>query len=182
MHSERVARVISTVGHPFVLIPLAVAIATRAWTWAAIVAATTILPMLAFIALQVRRGKWSDYDVSRHEQRHGLYRALLPLQIGAALALHFAHAAPGMMRGFIASAAMLAAGLLANRLLKVSLHSMFAAFSAVIIARALPLAIPIALAVVVAVAWSRYRLERHTPMEIATGLLIGIVGGIYATA
>jgi len=182
MHSERVARAISAVGHPFVLIPLAVAIATHASTWAAIIAVATILPVLAIMAVQVRRGKWSDYDVSRHEQRHGLYWALLPIQIGAAIALHFAHAAPQMVRGLAASAAMLAAGLLANRLLKVSLHSMFAAFSAVLVSRGMPLAIPAALAVVAAVAWSRYRLERHTAMEIACGLLIGIAGGIYATS
>ncbi|HVR40770.1 MAG TPA: hypothetical protein VMU84_16865 [Thermoanaerobaculia bacterium] len=180
MLSLRVARAVSAAGHPFVLIPVSIAIATRAWFWAAVIAATTILPLLAFIAIQVRRGAWSDFDVSRHEQRHGLYWALVPLLAACAIVLRMNHAAPQMMRGLLASAVMLAAGLFANRFLKVSLHSMFAAFSAAIVIRGLPIAAPFAILVVIAVAWSRHRLERHTLMEIATGLVFGIAGGIFA--
>jgi hypothetical protein len=69
------ARTLSVAGHPFVLIPLTVALTTRSLRWAAIIAAGTILPLLWIIVRNVRRGTWSDAGVSRHDQRASFYDA-----------------------------------------------------------------------------------------------------------
>ena len=174
------ARGLSAAGHPLVLIPLTIAVATRSLRWALLVAGTTVIPLALVIAINVRRGRWSDFDVSRQDQRSGLYYAGLPALLLAAVVLHFTGASARMMRGLLAGAAMMAAGLLGNRLLKISMHMMFAAFCAVVLAdvdlRSLAVTVPFALAL----AWARRTLNRHTWAEIAAGTAIGVAAGVFA--
>jgi hypothetical protein len=180
LSSTALARILSIAGHPFLLIPLMVAVATRNWTWTAIVAAGTILPLLVITIRNVRRGIWADHDVSRHEQRGGLYRVAFPLVALSALLAWLLGADRGMMRGFAAAAVMLAIGLLGNRFLKISMHMMAAAYCGVVIGRVYPTAVFAIVPFVAAIAWSRRRLDRHTWPEIVTGLLIGAAAGIFA--
>jgi membrane-associated phospholipid phosphatase len=179
--STPLARILSIAGHPFLLIPLMVAVATRNWIPTAIVAAVTILPLFAITLRNVRRGVWSDHDVSLREQRSGLYRILLPLIGISALLLWLTDASPRMMRGFAAAAVMLVVSLLGNRFLKISLHMMFAAFCGVIIVRIHPSSVYAIVPFVAAVAWSRRNLERHTWTEIFAGLVIGGAAAFLAS-
>jgi hypothetical protein len=179
--SLRIARILSIAGHPFVLIPLMVAIATRNWMWTAIVGAVTILPLLVITLRNVRRGVWSDHDVSRREQRGGLYRAVVPLLAATALILWMLDASPRMMRGFAAAAVMLALGFLGNRFLKISMHMMTAAYFAVTIIRIHPGSAFAILPFVAAIAWSRRKLERHTWLEVFVGLVIGGAAAFIAS-
>jgi hypothetical protein len=171
--STTLARILSIAGHPFLLIPLMVAVATRNWIPTAVVGAVTILPLLVITLRNVRRGVWSDHDVSSRDQRSGLYRAILPLLALSALLLWLLDGSPRMMRGFAAAAVMLAIGLLGNRFLKISLHMMFAAFCAVIIVRIHPSSVYAIVPFVAAIAWSRRKLERHTWAEVVVGLALG---------
>lgn len=179
--TTHLARAISVVGHPFVFIPLTVAASTRSLYWGAVVAASTTVPLLLVIVRNVRSGRWSDVDVSRHDQRSGLYRAGLPLILAAAVIFYFLDAGPRMMRGLAAAAVMFAAGLLGNRWLKISMHMMFAGFCAVAISRAYPSAVLPSIAFLAALAWSRWHLKRHTWPEILVGLLIGVACGAAAS-
>jgi hypothetical protein len=178
LSSTTFARYLSIAGHPFLLIPLMVAAASRNWTWTALVAAGTILPILVITIRNVRRGVWSDHDVSRREQRGGLYRVALPLVAVSAL-LAWALGAHGMMRGFAAAGVMLALGLLGSRFLKISMHMMAAAYCAVVIIRIWPLSAIAIVPFVAAIAWSRRKLNRHTWPEIAVGLAIGTAAGLF---
>ena len=178
--STRLARALSIAGHPFVLIPLMVAIATRNWIPTAIVAAVTILPLFVITLRNVRRGVWSDHDVSRRNERGGLYRAAFPLLAISALLLWLMDASPRMMRGFTAAAVMLAIGLLGNRFLKISLHMMAAAFCGVTIGRIYPNTIYAIVPFVAAIGWSRRKLERHTWTEIVVGVVIGAAAAYFA--
>lgn len=178
------ARGISVAGHPFVLIPLTVAASTRSLFWGAVVAASTTIPLLAIILRNVRSGRWSDVDVSRHDQRSGLYYAGLPILLISALILYFLGAAPGLMRGLAAGVAMSLLGLIGNRWLKISMHMMFAGFCAVALSRSFPSPVTIAAVALflAALAWSRWHLKRHTRLEIAVGLIIGVACGLAAAA
>lgn len=179
--STTLARILSIAGNPFILIPVMVAVATRNWVTTAIVAAVTILPVVAVTLRNVRRGVWSDHDVSRQDQRTGLYRVLLPLIGLSALLLWLMEASPRMMRGFAAAAVMLVVGFLGNRFLKISLHMMFAAFCGVIIVRIHPSSVYAIVPFVAAVAWSRRKLERHTWAEIFAGLAVGGAAAFLAS-
>jgi hypothetical protein len=177
---RRLASFLSTAGHPFVLVPLTIFSVTRSWLWTAVVASTTTLPMLFVLLRKVRKGDWSDHDVSRHEERGGFYYVAFPLMACAALAFHLLDAPAGMMRGLLAGVAMLAVGFAANRWLKVSVHMLFGAFCCVLLARQFPATIPILAAFLPSLAWSRRYLDRHTWAEIAVGLVTGFAGGVFA--
>ena len=168
------ARILSIAGHPFILIPLMIAAATGNRVWTAVVAACTILPMFAITVRNVRRGTWSDHDVSRPDERGGLYRVAFPLVALSAVVLYFLGAGPQMMRGFAAAAAMLALGLLGNRWLKISMHMMVAGYAGVMIGWLYPNTMWAIVPFVAAIAWSRRKLERHTWAEIIVGLAIGM--------
>ena len=176
------ARAISLGAHPFVLIPLSVGLATRSLFWTAIIAASTTIPLLAVILRNVRSGKWSDADVSRPDQRSGLYRAGFPLLALCAVILYLLGANPQLLRGVAAGTAMFAAGLLANRWLKISMHLMFAGYCGVAVTRLYPEALLPSLAVVLALAWSRWYLKRHTVTEIIVGLALGLTCALATTA
>ncbi len=178
--SASLARAISIAAHPFFLIPLTVAAATRSLFWTAAVAASTSVPLLAIIVRNVRRGTWSDVDVSRHEQRAGVYYAGIPLLVAATLLLAWLGAGPRLMRGLFAGAAMFLTGLAVNRLLKISMHMMFAGFCGVTIGWHYPSLTPAAATLVASLAWSRRRLNRHTWPEIAAGTTVGTLAGLVA--
>jgi len=179
MNELRVARILSVALHPFVVGPLTAALATRNWRWTTAIAATLILPLVFVLVRRTRRGAWSDFDVSNREQRPGLYYAAIPLLALAATVVWWLGAPSGFLRSFIAIAFLFAAGLIGNRFLKISLHMMFGAFCTVVIGRLYPVSLFLTLPLLGALAWSRWRLERHTPAEIAVGLLLGTAAGIY---
>jgi hypothetical protein len=171
------ARTLSVAGHPFLLIPLTIAVTTRSVRWGVIIALTTIVPLLLITARNVRRGAWSDFDVSRRDQRLGLYTAAIPLLLVGAAVFYMLGASPRLLRGFVAAAVMFAAGVATNRFLKISLHMMCAAFCAVLVAWQFPQSAPFVALLTLAIAWSRRQLDRHTVAEIIAGIAIGAAAG-----
>lgn len=178
--STALARALSVAGHPFLLVPLTVAALTRSLFWSAIIAASTVVPLLAIIARNVRRGRWSDFDVSRHEQRSGLYHYGLPLIAVCFALLWYLGAHPRLLRGVGAGGVMFAAALLGNRYLKISMHMMSAAFCAVMLTYIYPAFLVPIVAFTAAIAWSRRKLDRHTWSEILVGTLFGAITGLFS--
>jgi hypothetical protein len=179
LSSTTLARIVSIAGHPFLLILLTVAASTRSWRWAGVIAAGMILPMMVVVSRNVRRGRWSDFDVSRHEQRAGLYLLAAPLLAVSAVVLYLLGAGAAMMRGVAAAAAMLAVGFAANRFLKTSMHMMCAGYCAVLLTRLYPWSASATVPFALAIAWSRWKLGRHTVAEIAFGLTLGVVAAMF---
>ena len=168
------ARFISVAFHPLVLSPLTAALASRSWRWTAIVMASTILPISAVILWNMRRGVWTDFDVTHRRQRSGLYWFAIPLFLA------IAWLAPGWFgRSMLALVCALIVCLALSRWLQVSLHMLFAAFCAVVLWRVHPLSAFAMAPVLVALAWARLRLQHHTPAELAVGTLFGLAAGIY---
>jgi membrane-associated phospholipid phosphatase len=141
-----------------------------------------ILPLLAITIRNVRRGAWSDHDVSRREQRSGLYKVLFPLLALSTVALYYLGASPRMMRGLAAAAVMFALGVLGNRFLKISLHMMAAAYCTVTLVHLYPQTAWFLVPFTAAIGWSRRKLERHTWLEIAVGTVIGAGAALFAIA
>lgn len=181
LSSTTLARGLSVAGHPFLLVPLMIAVATRNWVFTAAIAGGMVLPLLAITLRNVRRGAWSDHDVSRRDQRLGLYRAAFPLLAVSALLLWWSGAGQQLLRGVAAAAVMFALGAIGNRFLKISLHMMIAAYCAVVIVKLYPSSAWPIVPFVAAIAWSRRKLERHTWTEVAVGLAIGTAAAVFAT-
>jgi membrane-associated phospholipid phosphatase len=184
--AHRAARALSIVGHPGLLMPLAVALGASgsgapAVRVQAVVGATMAVALIvgAFSFWQVKRGRWTHVDASLPRERGQLniFVAVLLLAAAALLALG-AGSMAGAWGAALCAAVVLAAHALRRRL-KVSLHAAFALFAAALVWPALP-ATPLLVLLAAGVAWSRLVLRRHTLAEVLTGLLFGaIAGGLF---
>jgi hypothetical protein len=173
---DRLALAVSFLLHPFLISPATILLlAGRASAVGFSLA--IVIPLFVLTAIQVRRGSWTNFDVSVRAQRRGLYWPGLILTAGAAAVMYATGSNPGLLSGFIVATAMIAVAMAINRLLKLSLHMTFAAFSAVTVGWTYPRITPLIVAVLVLLAWSRLRLQRHTLVEVIAGTVLGLVAG-----
>ena len=178
---KSVARLVSILGHPGILMPFAAWLSTMDHDGAD---ARLALPVAAFVAAavtgyslaKVKRGDWAHIDASGKSERHELTRLFGPGLLVAATLLFLTRLAPGvsLVMGLSGAIVMAAHGL--RHRSKPSLHVAFAAFAAL-------LAWPGAFAVVLAafavlVAWSRRVLERHTRLDVVHGAILGLAAGV----
>jgi membrane-associated phospholipid phosphatase len=180
-----VARWLSIIAHPFVMVGVMVgaAVATRhsageALRSVLIVAAFTIVPLLALMVRQVRAGAWKNADASNLSERPILYTvgglgsiALLVYLLVAQPQSHLLRGAAGFVMMFAVCAAV-------TRWIKVSLHVAFAALAATTLLLIGSPAGWVLLPIVPALAWSRLALQRHRPVEVAVGAVIGVLAGV----
>lgn len=176
--STRLALAASLVLHPFVLSPATVLLLSRRSS-ALAYSLAIVIPMFVLTAVQVRRGRWTNYDVSVRTQRRGLYWPALLLTLAGAAVLYATGDNPGLLRGFLVAAGMITAAMFINRFMKISLHMTFAAFNAILLGWRFPAA-TVAFAIAAALtllAWSRLHLERHTWAEVLAGTALGAAAG-----
>jgi hypothetical protein len=184
MERVTLARWLSIVLHPFVMIGVMVGTAAAARQTAgevvrgvATVALFTIVPMAVLMWHQVRRGSWENADASNRAERPILYAVLGTALVVLLAYLLVVRSHSFMVRGVVTTLGMLAVCGAATRWVKVSLHMAFAALAAtaLVLMRA-PVGYALLLALPLLV-WSRLILRRHTPVEAALGTLIGAGAG-----
>lgn len=185
--SSHLARIVSILGHPVLVMPLAALLASHA-SGTGMRASLALLSgifllgivVIGFAALQVRLGRWSHVDASNHGERHTLNVFLLCLFALAALLAWIKVGTSQLTLALALSAAIVLVALLISRLCKLSLHAAFIAFAA-FVPGTLVAGLCIA-ALAAGVAWSRLKLGRHTPRDLFAGLLAGVVAGIVFLA
>lgn len=175
------ARWLSIVFHPFVMVGVMVGMAASARQTrgealgsVAIVVLFTVVPVATLMVRQVRRGAWENVDASNRDERPILY-----LVGGVALAALLAYVTvlrpqSFMVRGVMATLGMVAVCAAATRWIKVSLHMAFGALAATALALMGSVVGYVLLAIIPALAWARLTLSRHTPPELALGALAGV--------
>ena len=178
-----VARAVSIVGHPVVLMLVAALISASAQgashqqlrliggalaTFAAIV--------IGFSWLQVRAGRWSHVDASVRNERNSLNVFLVTLCLLSAVLLWFLTHRPYMSVALALSGALILTALLSARWVKVSLHVAFAAFATALL-WPIKVAFIAGVLVTAAVMWSRLVLGRHVAADVLAGLLLGAAAG-----
>ena len=172
------ARYLSILGHPFLVLPAtvaAVSVLRGGSARSGLLLAAVFLGVSAAVVAGIRAGRFNDFDVSQRERRPGFY--LLVIAGTAALAQSLRGDAQAVRACLSAGALLLACGVV-NRWLKASLHTAFALYAAGFwSAWSLPagfLALPLA----AAVAWSRLRLRRHSPGEVLAGAALGLLAAV----
>lgn len=179
------ARWLSIVLHPFVVIALMVAVTSvrleggrSAGSALGVVAAFTIVPLAILMFLQVRRGAWENVDASRKSERPVLYAVGLG---GAALLLgYLLLRQPGsfLIRGTAVTLATFAVCAAVTPWIKISLHAVTLCLAATVLLL-LGSAVGWALAALApALLWSRVHLARHRVIEVALGAVVGVLGGL----
>ncbi len=132
-----------------------------------------LLALALFVVLSVKKGKFTDFDVSKREQRPALFHIAIVLGALYLVGL-FLFRAPFIL-AFITCGVILGTFLISmvNKRVKASVH--VATVAALLIAVAivyggqslwLLLIVPL-------VAWARVTAKRHTPAEAFTGGLLG---------
>ena len=184
--AEVTARWISRLGHPFVLPLAALLVVTlrvvptqEALGIVALSAATITLPVLLYTRRQIRRQRWSDYDVSVREDRYRLYPLILVVCGGSAVIFWLLGAPAFMLRGILGGTTLAFVAMLINLRSKLSLHTALATLCALVILALVP---PLGVAASIFAAligWSRVVLRRHTVVEVVSG---GVLGAIVALA
>lgn len=175
-----IARVISVVLHPFVMVGVLVGVAAasrqsggQALKSVAIVVFFTVVPMAVLMFRQVRRGAWQNADASNRAERPILYFVGVTTLVALLLYLIATQPQSFLLRGILATLGMLAVSALITRWIKVSLHMAFATFAAIALAMMRSPVGAVLLLSLPALAWARLTLERHTAGELALGAVVG---------
>ncbi len=182
--SNAVARWISILFHPFVMVSVMVGAAAAARQTpgaalrsVAITAAFTIVPVAVLMWRQVRRGRWENADASNRAERPILY-IVGGVGLAALIAyLMLVRSQSFMLRGVAATLGMMAVCAIATRWIKVSLHMAFATLAATALALMRAPAGYVLLLALPLLMWSRLTLDRHSPAEVALGTIIGACAG-----
>ncbi|HMO45974.1 MAG TPA: hypothetical protein PKB14_08070 [Rubrivivax sp.] len=178
------ARALSIVGHPALVMPAAVLLAAAQRgapprdTWLAAAACLVVVCSVGvFSLLRVRSGRWSHVDASVPAERLDLNLFLVGQLLAAAVGLWLSSGSLVLAAGLGATGAIVLGALAASRRMKLSLHGAFGAYAAVLSWPALPALAALAV-LALAVGWSRLKLRRHTPGEVAAGLAAGTLAGL----
>jgi len=179
---RRCAQFLSILGHPFVFVPIVslfvgwnVLTPTEAALGVLTVVVACLVPISIYICGKVRRGEWSDLDVSQRRDRPHLFVVGIVLLIATCVILHETHQPPAFVRGCAAAILLICSGWALNVWIKPSMHAGFAMLTSFSL---WPLGARIAFPLTIfalLVGWSRVVLSRHTKLEVAVGLILGAI-------
>jgi hypothetical protein len=180
---KELARWISIVAHPFVMVGLLVGVAAtgrssqRTVQSVTFIAMTVVLPVAVLMYRQVRHGRWENVDASNVAERPVLFGVTVG-SIAAALAWVLVNDPRSfLVRGLLIVAAFLLLAAILTRWIKVSLHVAFAALTATALSLRGSVVGYTLIAVVPLLFWSRIALGRHRVHELVVGLLLGATTG-----
>lgn len=181
--TKPIAALLSTIGHPFLLLPLVLTLLTlrqlpfaEAWpTLAAVFGGLALLGL--FLFFRKRKGKISNWDVSAQSERaRNVYRPILVLVLAAAAVLWF------FRQPFVGDTLyfglMMAICYAINVRVKISQHTLIAAYLSFL---ALPASMWAGIGLMgftPFIAWSRVVLGRHQPHEVVLGGIVGAAFGL----
>ena len=184
MRFNGIARALSVIGHPALMMPVAV-IGSAAGNHAppqlllaaAAAAVLVALSVGVYSAVQVRVGRWSHVDASVAQERSQLNIFLVLVLFGLAGVSWWGGQDRLLVLGLATAGSLVVFGHLLRARLKVSLHAAFAVFASTLLWPNV-LAVSLGLALTAGVAWSRLVLRRHSPAEVVVGLLAGAAAGL----
>lgn len=176
---------LSTIGSPFVLLPLTVFLVSLrtaspigALAFGGALAALGIAPLVLVIRRKVRTGRWSDHDVSERSHRREFYPIAMLTTAATALGMWLLGAAGIVVRGVLVVLVLLIVGAALGRWSRISLHTSMGAFCTVALVTVNMWVAGAALILATAVGWARIRLERHTLWQVLSGAALGAAGGL----
>jgi len=176
--SMAIARSLSILGHPLVVVPVAVVtLVLHERTSSAALIVSTIGGIagfvLAFSFWQVRRGQWQHIDASARAERRSLNLFLaIVLFLGAAVAF-YELPGPGLSLGLLLSGLLIVAVMLVSPWVKLSLHASFSAFAVLLLWPLKLWYVALASIAALGICWSRVVLGRHTIVEVLGGSFLG---------
>ncbi len=181
---DHIAKVISNIFHPFVVVIPTMVIAMVAqgstlWqslAWTILSVCIVIVPLLFMIYAGVRSGRFSDASISVREQRSSLYILAACLFVLLLAILVFGKAPLILIACLISAILATVTGFAVNqRFTKLSLHSIGMAGCATVLLLVMPLLGLVMTIFALLVAWARIRLKHHTQLQILLGWAVSVI-------
>ena len=180
-----IAKLISNFGNPFTLIFLFTVFSTfhflpvnKAIKISIIILFIALIPTGLFIIYNVKKGTYTNYDVSNQKQRPSLYLFSLSVLIFIIAVLVFNQEPKFIIGGGIAAFILLLISFLVNMKVKCSLHTSFAVFIALAFLHLNLIWSFGLLLFAFFMGWSRLILRRHTIGEVMIGGILGSTVGL----
>ncbi len=136
-----------------------------------------VLPVISWIVVMQRSGRYSNFDVSDKGQRVSFYYVLIPILLLSSLILYLYNQPDYFYRGVLIASFLMAVCYLINFISKISLHVSLNAYLAISIILFNAFLSFFVLTLTLLVGWSRVYLKRHSKSEVILGLMAGIMAG-----
>lgn len=179
------AKVISTVGHPFLTVPLfavfllfSIESTQRAIYLSLLIVGGIFLPIGLKTLRGVRKGTYTNLDVSDQAQRQKWFVATTFLLLLVTVIVWATNQDWTIRLAMACALVLLVIAQLVNRRIKASMHLAFHAFLGFLILSLNWIAGVCVLLFALPLAWSRIHLGRHIWKEVVVGMALGTVLGI----
>ena len=180
-----IAKVISTVGHPFLTVPLfavflifSIESTQRAIYLSLLIVGGIFLPIGLKTLRGVRKGTYTNLDVSDQTQRQKWFVATTFLLLLVTIIVWVTNQDWTLRLAMACALALLVIAQLVNRQIKASMHLAFHAFLGFLILSLNTVAGICFLLFALPLAWSRIHLGRHIWKEVVVGMALGTLLGI----
>jgi membrane-associated phospholipid phosphatase len=181
---RRLAQAISFLGHPLIVSVVFIYIlafhfleAEKAALITAVFTAIIVIPVVIRNYGKVKKGEYTNFDISVREQRGSFYPFLFSLLLGTTGILFLTSQPRALSFGFLFFTAMIGASYIINTKIKCSLHTSILVYFALSLLLLSPAAGICTLILAVLIGYSRIVLKRHSLTEVITGAAIGLVFG-----
>ena len=187
--SQKIARVVSNILNPFLVCFITVVLLvthtvdsfSSAARWTAIALVFSVIPVFAFILVQVRRKKLDSIFPEGQGQRRVIYALASAISaLGYVMMLRFS--APRLLAvSFLAGMLTVIVFMLINLYWKISLHTAFISAASVVLTVVYGAGAAWLFAILPVIGWSRLTLKLHTLTQVIVGAVLAavIVSGIY---
>lgn len=180
-----IANVISTVGHPFLTVPLfavfllfSIESTQRAIYLSLLIVGGIFLPIGLKTIWGVRKGTYTNLDVSDQVQRQKWFVATTFLLLIVTVIVWVTNQEWTLRLAMACALALLVIAQLVNRRIKASMHLAFHAFLGFLILSLNGVAGACFLLFALPLAWSRIHLGRHIWKEVVVGMALGSLLGV----
>lgn len=182
---QKVAKVISILGHPFLTIP----IYTLAITFSVceikdalfisfIIVGCFFVPVILWNFINTKRGKYTNFDVSDQKERGSMYVFVIPILTAVLFIFYLSHQSNSLILTILFALILTVVSYLINFKIKCSGHISLTIFLSFIVLPKNLNAAFILLICALIIGWSRIALKRHTFIEVLAGMIIGLVIGL----
>jgi len=180
----KLAKIISTAGHPLLTIPLFIIIVLfsnndikSAAFLTFLIVGCIFVPLIAWMYLKSKNGSYTNFDVSDKKQRRSLFIFAIPFLVVVTIVLYLTHQAEKTCISVLFATLLVIISQLVNFFIKSSLHvslSLYLAFLAMPISPVFGFSM---IFLSILIGWSRVVLKRHSVKEVLVGAIIGLTVG-----
>lgn len=184
----KLAKVISTIGHPLLTVPMVVIFlvtqyesAKNAWFISSLIILGVIVPVIVKLLKNLKEGSITNFDVSDRNQRKSFYKFLIPILILVNLVLHFTNQSYPTRLSFGIASLLVVALQLINLKVKASIHVAINVYLLYLLVQHSSILAILFGCLIVGIAWSRLVLKRHLLIDLIWGAILGNLFGIIFT-